>query len=94
MRFPESWSSTSLANKAVLAHRPRYFCLDNAFALIEGHPARRLPPLLSRSLGYSEFRRAAQLLACPEQMSNANLSNGPRKRLKFEQIHHPASVIA
>jgi hypothetical protein len=38
MRFPESWSSTSLANKAVLAHRPRYLCLDNAFALIEGHP--------------------------------------------------------
>ncbi|PYV72397.1 MAG: hypothetical protein DMG96_26270 [Acidobacteria bacterium] len=23
----------------MLTHRPGYFCLDNAFALIEGHPA-------------------------------------------------------
>src|SRR5205823_7277719 len=29
----------SLAKQAVLTHRPGYFCLDNAFALIEGHPA-------------------------------------------------------
>src|SRR5205823_14810995 len=26
----------SLAKQAVLTHRPGYFCLDNAFALIEG----------------------------------------------------------
>src|SRR2546421_107280 len=35
VRFPESWSSTFSGEKAVLAHRPGYFCLDNAFALIE-----------------------------------------------------------
>src|SRR5437870_8764810 len=39
VRFPESWSSTFSGEKAVLTHRPGYFCLDNAFALIEGHPA-------------------------------------------------------
>src|SRR5208337_3414466 len=33
-----SWSSTSLAKKAVLAHRPGQLCLDKAFALIEGQP--------------------------------------------------------
>src|SRR5947208_5750760 len=38
VRFPESWSSTFSGEKAVLTHRPGYFCLDNAFALIEGHP--------------------------------------------------------
>src|SRR5881628_1322899 len=36
VRFPESWSSTFSGEKAVLTHRPGYFCLDNAFALIEG----------------------------------------------------------
>src|SRR6266700_1191942 len=40
VRFPESWSSTFSGEKAVLTHRPGYFCLDNAFALIEGHPAK------------------------------------------------------
>src|SRR5207244_2020231 len=44
VRFPESWSSTFSGEKAVLTHRPGYFCLDNAFALIEGHP----PKLESR----------------------------------------------
>src|SRR5207245_3959623 len=39
VRFPESWSSTFSGEKAVLTHRPGYFCLDNAFALIEGHPS-------------------------------------------------------
>src|SRR5438034_10679454 len=39
VRFPESWSSTFSGEKAVLTHRPGYFCLDNAFALIEGHSA-------------------------------------------------------
>src|SRR5438477_7195686 len=38
VRFPESCPQPSLAKQAVLAHRPGYFCLDNAFALIEGHP--------------------------------------------------------
>jgi len=38
VRFPESWSSTFSGEKAVLTHRPGYFCLDNAFALIEGQP--------------------------------------------------------
>src|SRR5207249_3764188 len=38
VRFPESWSSTFSGEKAVLTHRPGYFCLDNAFALIDGHP--------------------------------------------------------
>src|SRR5207237_9652625 len=36
VRFPESWSSTFSGEKAVLTHRPGYFCLDNAFALIDG----------------------------------------------------------
>src|SRR5207248_10801220 len=36
----------SLAKQAVLTHRPGYFCLDNAFALIEGIPKANplLPP--------------------------------------------------
>ena len=39
MRFPESWSSTSLANDAVLGTAQDISVLDNAFALIEGQPA-------------------------------------------------------
>jgi uncharacterized protein YfbU (UPF0304 family) len=39
VRFPESWSSTSLAKKAVPRHGTGYFRLDRAFSLIEGHPA-------------------------------------------------------
>jgi len=55
------------------------------------HRARRGTPLRSRPQNIdpslrSGFRHAAQLLACPEQMSNANLSNGPRKRLNFESL--------
>ncbi len=38
--------------------------------------------LLASSLR-SGFRRAAQFLACPEQLSETKLSNGPRKRLNF-----------
>src|SRR5438477_3126488 len=38
VRFPESCPQPSLAKQAVLTHRPGYFCLDNAFALIEGPP--------------------------------------------------------
>jgi hypothetical protein len=38
VRFPESWSSTSLAKKAVPRHCTGYFRLDRAFSLIEGHP--------------------------------------------------------
>jgi len=34
----------------------------------------------------ARFRDAAQLSAGPEEMSGASLSNGPRKRLKFESI--------
>jgi hypothetical protein len=37
--FAEPWSSTSLAKKAVLTHRPGQLRLDKAFSLIEGHPA-------------------------------------------------------
>jgi len=36
VRFPESWSSTSLPKKAALSHHPEELCLDKAFALIEG----------------------------------------------------------
>ena len=39
VRFPESWSSTSLAKNAVLGTAEEIFVLDNAFALIEGRPA-------------------------------------------------------
>ena len=39
MRFPESWSSTSLANKRCSRTAQENYALDNAFALIEGHPA-------------------------------------------------------
>jgi hypothetical protein len=38
VRFPESWSSTSLAKRTVQKHRQDIFALDRAFALIEGHP--------------------------------------------------------
>ena len=31
----------NLANNAVLAHRLRKVCLDNAFSLIDGHPPTR-----------------------------------------------------
>jgi hypothetical protein len=37
--FPESWSSTPLAKKAVPGTAQDIFVLDNAFVLIEGHPA-------------------------------------------------------
>jgi hypothetical protein len=36
--FPESWSSTPLAKKAVPGTAQDIFVLDNAFVLIEGHP--------------------------------------------------------
>ena len=39
VRFPESWSSTSLAKNAVLGTAKEIFVLDNAFALIEGQPS-------------------------------------------------------
>jgi hypothetical protein len=38
VRFPESWSSTSLAKQAALGTAPDNYALDRAFALIEGHP--------------------------------------------------------
>jgi hypothetical protein len=38
VRFPESWSSTSLATKAVPGTAQGIFVLDTAFVLIEGHP--------------------------------------------------------
>jgi len=38
VRFPEPWSSTSLAKQAVLGTAQDIFVLDSAFALIEGHP--------------------------------------------------------
>ena len=38
MRFPEPWSSTSLANQTVLKTPREKFVLDRAFAPIEGHP--------------------------------------------------------
>ena len=44
MRFPEPWSSTSLAKTAVLYDRTGNFCLDTVFVLIEGHPSRVVPP--------------------------------------------------
>src|SRR5947208_7259454 len=61
------------------------------------HRARRGTPLRSRPQNIdpslrSGFRHAAQLLACPEQMSNANLSNGPRKRLNFESLRARAII--
>jgi hypothetical protein len=38
VRFPESWSSTSLAKKRCLGTAQDKFALDRAFSLIEGHP--------------------------------------------------------
>jgi hypothetical protein len=58
--FPESWSSTPLAKKAVPGTAQDIFVLDNAFVLIEGHPVRALyrktcrlgqPPLNPTSIG-------------------------------------------
>src|ERR1700685_185621 len=37
VRFPESWSSTSLAKKRCQKHRQDIFVLDTAFTLIDGH---------------------------------------------------------
>ncbi len=39
VNLPELWSSTPLADQAVQPHRPGYLRLDNAYVLIEGHPA-------------------------------------------------------
>src|SRR5213594_3028503 len=50
-----------------------------------GTPLRSCPQNIDPSLR-SGFLYAAQLLACPEQMSNANLSNGPRNRLNSESV--------
>jgi hypothetical protein len=38
VRFPESWSATSLAKKRCLGTAQDKFALDRAFSLIEGHP--------------------------------------------------------
>ena len=38
MRFPEPWSSTSLAKQAVPRHCQDNYALDRAFSLIEGQP--------------------------------------------------------
>ncbi len=40
--FPESWSSTPLAKKAVPGTAQDIFVLDNAFVLIEGQPTGRV----------------------------------------------------
>ena len=54
MRFPESWSSASLAKTRWQKHPQDKFVLDTAFALIEGHPP-GLTPDISYSLGnYSD----------------------------------------
>jgi transposase len=41
VRFPESWSSTSLAKKRCSRTAQDNYALDSAFALIEGHPSTR-----------------------------------------------------
>jgi hypothetical protein len=51
VRFPESWSSTSLAKNAVLGTAEEIFVLDNAFALIEGQPAHSISEKLSSGDG-------------------------------------------
>ena len=38
VRFPEPWSSTSLANQRCLRTAQDNYALDRTFALIEGHP--------------------------------------------------------
>src|SRR5439155_20005277 len=62
VRFPESWSSTFSGEKAVLTHRPGYFCLDNAFALIEGTRRVRSPMFLNLWLASPNLRFAAHNL--------------------------------
>ncbi len=44
MRFPESWSSTSLGKQTVPKTPQDIFVLDTAFTLIEGHPHVGDPP--------------------------------------------------
>ena len=53
--------------------------------------ARRGTPLRSRPQGRLKTEPRAEILSaakdrCFEQMSNANLLNGPRKRLNFESL--------
>src|SRR5256884_6742374 len=68
VRFPESWSSTFSGEKAVLTHRPGYFCLDNAFALIDLSRGTRTHPVgdtgASAYVGdpYAEDRKLVELL--------------------------------
>ena len=68
MRFPESWSSTSLANKRCSRTAQENYALDNAFALIEGHPAqsgeRRTNTRLQR--GETRTRQTSSLLCVGE----------------------------
>jgi hypothetical protein len=51
--------STSLAHITVLTHRKGEVCLDNAFAVIEGHPAR----LQVGDLRLSGFRNRSSVAA-------------------------------
>ena len=63
MRFPGSWSSTSLANSPGAPHRQGELCLDKAFALIEGQPFLWLSPRKSKRA----FAKRLRSRRCPEE---------------------------
>jgi plasmid stabilization system protein ParE len=76
VRFPESWSSTSLAKKRCSRTAQDHYALDRAFALIEGHPPDRV-----REEIYAAIR---SLVNFPHQgHSRSDLTSRP---LRFQSL--------
>jgi hypothetical protein len=68
VRFPESWSSTSLAKKRCLGTAQDKFALDRAFSLIEGHPAAHRAGLFEVILPQENEKDVAEV---PENLRTA-----------------------
>jgi hypothetical protein len=84
VRFLESWSSTSLAKKAVPRHCTGYFRLDRAFSLIEGHPAAR-PDKVAHATGLFWTKQhgvfaAAGIVSITENLARIVDSDGVGQR--------------
>src|SRR5438874_10402984 len=91
VRFPESCPQPSLAKQAVLTHRPGYFCLDNAFALIEGHPRpQRLKPVSLVCLNRSAEALRHPNSAAPTHQSKTGIDGDPG--CSATQVHSAAAT--
>jgi hypothetical protein len=85
VRFPESWSSTSLAKRR-LQKRWGEVSLDKAYALIEGHPpARPFGRQVLRSFGFARgFRQRART---PTNRLNFNVWTTKKRVEKLRYMH-------